>query len=86
MKLVSQELSEVCGYGARKGQTMTKKFVCPCGNGFVITESNDFVGFKQFNAWIDCPVCNQGYQIENPTSRSWSIIPKDLEVESDWMK
>lgn len=86
MKLVSQEISEAWGYGTIQGHTITRKYSCPCGNGFVITENDTHVGFKQFHTWIDCSACNQVYQIENPTSRSWSIIPKNSEVEPDWMK
>lgn len=86
MELVSRDTSEAWGGGAVKGHTIIEKYLCPCGNSFIVTERDTHVGFKQFNAWIVCSNCIQRYKIINPNSRSWSIVLKNSEEEADWMK
>ncbi len=41
------------------------KVVCPCGEGFIVkeSESNDFGQIKEFSPYIDCPNCKNNYSI-----------------------
>ena len=80
MKLVvlSETVSPAHGIGNNWGETITKKYKCPCGAGTVTTEIETTTGHKSISTTIDCIDCAKNYHIVNSESRSWSIVPNDL--------
>ena len=77
--LISREVSDAYGYGPTWGETITEKYECPCGKGFILTEHDTHTGHKQFFASLNCKECEKRYEIINASSRSWSLVSRNTD-------
>jgi len=76
-ELISITKTEANGIGNRFGETIIKKYRCPCGNGTITTEVETMVGHKDHDTTLDCTVCSEKYYIKNAKSRDWSLELKN---------
>lgn len=68
------------GYGAGDGDTERYEYLCPCGNGRVIEEHDNIPGFREHDAWLQCPECSKKYRLDTSGGvRGWQLVELNCE-------
>lgn len=62
-------------YGAGDGDTERYEYLCPCGNGRGIEEHDNIPGFREHDAWLQCPECSKKYRLDiSGCVRGWQLV------------
>ncbi len=75
-ELIRSVADETDGYGAGPGTIERHEFLCPCGDGTIVADHDNTLGFREHDVRVSCDKCRGEWRfVAGLSVREWHLEP-----------